>query len=128
MRDAEFTKSVLHALADLGVKLAIDDFGTGYSSLSYLNQFPIDILKIDQSFVRRMTSNPDNAAIVGAVIGLGKSLKLRVIAAGVETAEQYAFLLAQHCDEGQGYYFGRPVMAETLATLLQTGISPTLPI
>ena len=66
MRDAEFTNSVLHALADLGVKLAIDDFGTGYSSLSYLNQFPIDILKIDQSFVRRMTSNPDNAAIVGA--------------------------------------------------------------
>jgi diguanylate cyclase (GGDEF)-like protein len=128
MRDAEFTNSVLHALADLGVKLAIDDFGTGYSSLSYLNQFPINILKIDQSFVRRMTSNPDNAAIVGAVIGLGKSLKLRVIAAGVETAEQYAFLLAQHCDEGQGYYFGRPVMAETLATLLQTGISPTLRI
>jgi diguanylate cyclase (GGDEF)-like protein len=128
MRDAEFTNSVLHALADLGVKLAIDDFGTGYSSLSYLNQFPIDILKIDRSFVRRMTSNPDNAAIVGAVIGLGKSLKLRVIAAGVETAEQCAFLLAQHCDEGQGYYFGRPVVAETLATLLQTGISPTLRI
>ena len=128
MRDAEFTDSVLHALADLGVKLAIDDFGTGYSSLSYLNQFPIDTLKIDQSFVRRMTSNPDNAAIVGAVIGLGKSLKLRVIAAGVETAEQYAFLLAQHCDEGQGYYFGRPVVAETLATLLQTGILPTLRI
>jgi diguanylate cyclase (GGDEF)-like protein len=126
MRDAEFTDSVLHALAELGVKLAIDDFGTGYSSLSYLNQFPIDNLKIDQSFVNRMTSNPDHATIVSAVISLGKSLKLRVIAAGVETPEQHAFLLAQHCDEGQGYYFGRPVVAETLATLLLTGISPTL--
>ena len=124
MRDAEFTDSVLHALADLGVKLAIDDFGTGYSSLSYLRQFPINTLKIDQSFVNRMTSNPDHAAIVSAVISMGKSLKLRVSAAGVETPEQHAFLLAQHCDEGQGYYFGHPTAAETFATLLQTGISP----
>ncbi|MHB1290561.1 MAG: putative bifunctional diguanylate cyclase/phosphodiesterase [Sulfuricella sp.] len=127
MRDAESTDSVLHAIADLGVKLAIDDFGTGYSSLSYLRKFPIDTLKIDQSFVNQMTSNPDDAAIVGAVIGMAKSLRLRVIAEGVETPEQYAFLLAQHCDEGQGYYFGRPVVAEALATLLQTGVSPTLP-
>ena len=126
MRDAEFTNPVLHALADLGVKLAIDDFGTGYSSLSYLNQFPIGTLKIDQSFVNRMTSNPNHATIVSAVISLGKSLKLRVIAAGVETPEQYAFLLAQHCDEGQGYYFCRPVAAETLAPLLQTGIPSAL--
>ena len=126
MRDAAFTNSVLHALAELGVKLAIDDFGTGYSSLSYLSQFPIGTLKIDQSFVNRMTSNPEHATIVSAVISMGKSLKLRVIAAGVETPEQYAFLLAQHCDEGQGYYFGRPMVAETLAPLLQTGISPAL--
>ena len=124
MQDAEFTDSVLHALADLGVKLAIDDFGTGYSSLSYLRQFPINTLKIDQSFVKRMTSNPDHAAIVSAVISMGKSLKLRVSAAGVETPEQHAFLLAQHCDEGQGYYFGRPAAAEAFAALLQTGISP----
>ncbi len=128
MQDAEFTDSVVHALADLGVKIAIDDFGTGYSSLSYLRQFPIDTLKIDKSFVNRMTSNPDHAAIVSAVISMGKSLKLRVSAAGVETPEQYAFLLAQHCDEGQGYYFCRPVVAETLATLLQTGIPPKLHI
>lgn len=127
MRDAESTDSVLHALADLGVKLAIDDFGTGYSSLSYLRRFPIDTLKIDQSFVNQMTSNPDDAAIVSAVISMGKSLKQRVIAEGVETPEQYAFLLDQHCDEGQGYYFGRPLVAEALATLLQTGTSLTLP-
>jgi len=127
MRDAKSTDSMLHVLADLGVKLAVDDFGTGYSSLSYLRQFPIDTLKIDQSFVNRMTSSPDDATIVSAVISMGKSLKQRVIAEGVETPEQYAFLLAQHCDEGQGYYFYRPVVAEALATLLQTGVSPTLP-
>jgi diguanylate cyclase (GGDEF)-like protein len=124
MRDAEATGSVLHALADLGIKLAVDDFGTGYSSLSYLRQFPIDTLKIDQSFVNRMTHNPDDAAIVSAVISMAKALRLRVIAEGVETAEQLAFLLAQHCDEGQGYFFGRTMAAEALATLLQTGVSP----
>ena len=127
MRDAEATGSVLHALSDLGIKLAVDDFGTGYSSLSYLRQFPIDTLKIDQSFVSRMAHNPDDAAVVGAVISMAKSLRLRVIAEGVETAEQAAFLQTQHCDEGQGYLFGRPVAAEALASLLQTGISPTFP-
>ncbi|WP_025040629.1 putative bifunctional diguanylate cyclase/phosphodiesterase [Nitrosospira briensis] len=124
MRDAEFTDSILHGLADLGVKLAIDDFGTGYSSLSYLRQFPIDTLKIDQSFVSRITSSPDDATIVSAVINMSKSLKLRVIAEGVETPEQRTFLLAQHCDEGQGYYFSHPITAEALTTLLQTGIKP----
>ncbi|MDP1757302.1 MAG: EAL domain-containing protein [Pseudohongiella sp.] len=127
MRDAASADSVLHALADLGVKLAVDDFGTGYSSLSYLRQFPIDTLKIDQSFVNQITNNPDDATIVSAVISLGKSLKQNVIAEGVETAEQAAFLLAQHCDEGQGYFFGRPVSAEALAVLLQTGVAPALP-
>jgi len=127
MRDAESTDSLLHALAGLGVKLAVDDFGTGYSSLSYLRRFPIDTLKIDQSFVNQITSNPDDATLVSAVIGMGKSLKQSVIAEGVETAEQYAFLRAQQCDEGQGYYLGRPMAAEALASLLQTGISPSLP-
>lgn len=122
MRDVEFTDSVLRALAELGVKLAIDDFGTGYSSLSYLRQFSIHALKIDRSFVTRITSNPDDATVVSAVINLGKSLKLRVIAEGVETPEQHAFLLTQQCDEGQGYYFGRPMEAEKLAALLQPGI------
>jgi predicted signal transduction protein with EAL and GGDEF domain len=121
MRDAEFTDSVLYALADLGVKLAIDNFGTGYSSLSYLRKFPINTLKIDRSFVSRMTRHPDDASIVTTVIGMGKSLQQRVIAEGVETPEQAAFLLAELCDEGQGYFFGRPVEAGALAVLLQTG-------
>jgi diguanylate cyclase len=127
MRDADFTHSMLNELSDLGIKLAIDDFGTGYSSLSYLRQFPIDTLKIDQSFVNQMTSSPDDASIVSAVISMSKSLNQRVIAEGVETPEQYAFLLAQNCDEGQGYYFARPVAAEALATLLRTGLSVTFP-
>ena len=123
MRDAESTDVMLHALADLGIKLAVDDFGTGYSSLSYLKRFPIDTLKIDQSFVNQITSNQDDATIVSAVIAMGKSLRQSVIAEGVETKEQYAFLVNQQCDEGQGYYFGRPVTAEALAVLLKTGIS-----
>jgi len=120
MRNAESTGSLLQAISDLGVKLAIDDFGTGYSSLSYLSRFPIDTLKIDQSFVKQITNNPDDANIVIAVINMGKSLRQSVIAEGVETPEQHAFLLAQHCDEGQGYYFGRPVEAAALAALLQS--------
>ncbi|NOT10410.1 MAG: EAL domain-containing protein [Methylococcaceae bacterium] len=124
MRDAEFTNTVLHELSDLGVTLAIDDFGTGYSSLSYLRQFPIDTLKIDQSFVNRIINSPDDASIVSAVISLGKSLKLRVIAEGVETSEQLAFLQAQQCDEVQGYYLGRPMVAEALASYLRTGVIP----
>jgi len=123
MKDIESTDSLLHALSDLGIKLAIDDFGTGYSSLSYLRQFPIDTLKIDQSFVAKTCNSQDDATIVSAVISMSKSLKLSVIAEGVETPEQYAFLLAQNCDEGQGYYFGRPMVAEALAALLQNGIS-----
>ncbi len=126
MRNAESTDSMLHALADFGVKLAIDDFGTGYSSLSYLRKFPIDALKIDQSFVDRMHHNPDDAAIVSTIINLGKSLKRRVIAEGVETPEQYTFLRTQGCDEGQGYYFGRPAPANEFAQLLQTGLPETL--
>ncbi len=118
MRDTESANAVLHALADMGVKLAVDDFGTGYSSLTYLRRFPIDTLKIDQSFVSHMTSNPDDAIIVSTVIGMGKSLKQTIIAEGVETPEQYAFLLAQHCDEGQGYYFCRPLESDVFANLI----------
>jgi diguanylate cyclase (GGDEF)-like protein len=127
MQNAESNNSALHALADMGIKLVIDDFGTGYSSLSYLRQFPIDSLKIDRSFVNQMTSNADDANIVSAVISLGKSLNKRVIAEGVETSEQCELLLAQHCDEGQGYYFGRPVAAEKITILLQTLASLTFP-
>jgi diguanylate cyclase (GGDEF)-like protein len=126
MRDAESTDSMLRALADFGVKLAVDDFGTGYSSLSYLRQFPINTLKIDQTFINQMTSNPDDATIVTAMIGMGKNLKQRVLAEGIESPEQYAFLLAQHCDEGQGYYFSRPVVAEEFAGLLENGLPESL--
>jgi diguanylate cyclase (GGDEF)-like protein len=121
MHNAKSANCVLRKLADMGVKLAIDDFGTGYSSLSYLREFPIDTLKIDQSFVGHITSNPDDAIIVSTVINMGKSLKQLIIAEGVETPEQYAFLLDQHCDEGQGYYFCRPLESAALAALLHTG-------
>jgi diguanylate cyclase len=126
MQHAEATASVLQALKLMGVRLTVDDFGTGYSSLSYLRRFPIDALKIDQSFVRDITSNPDDATIVSAVINMGRSLKQRVIAEGVETREQFAFLQSQHCGEGQGYYFSRPVLAGQFAKLLETGISTTV--
>lgn len=122
MQDFEVASSMLHSLANLGVKLAIDDFGTGYSSLNYLRKFPINTLKIDQSFVNHMFDCPDDAVIVSAVISLAKSLRLRVIAEGVETPGQISLLRDQHCDEGQGYYFSRPVTAEALTTLLKTGL------
>jgi len=123
MKHAESTASILTILRQRGVQVAVDDFGTGYSSLSYLRKFPIDALKIDQSFVGQITTVPDETVIVKAVIGLGRSLKLRVVAEGVETQEQMAFLQAHQCDEAQGYYFSRPVLPEQFARLLKTGIT-----
>ncbi|HXN23874.1 MAG TPA: EAL domain-containing protein [Candidatus Dormibacteraeota bacterium] len=123
MKHAESTESILKALRARGVQLAVDDFGTGYSSLSYLRKFPIDALKIDQSFVRQITTTPDETTIVTAVISMGRSLKLRVVAEGVETQEELAFLQAHQCDEAQGYYFSRPVTPHLFAKLLETGIS-----
>ena len=127
MKHAEFTAPVLQKLKAMGVRLAIDDFGTGYSSLSYLRQFPIDTLKVDQSFVHEINADTDDATIICAVISLGGSLKHRVIAEGVETAAQLAFLQAHGCDEGQGFYFSRPLSAPQFAKLLETGISVALP-
>jgi diguanylate cyclase (GGDEF)-like protein/PAS domain S-box-containing protein len=121
MHDAESSVSVLQSLKAMGVQLAIDDFGTGYSSLSYLKRFPIDTLKIDQSFVRDIVTDVDDATIVAAVIGMGKHLKQRVVAEGVETHEQLAFLRTRQCDEGQGFHFSPPVSAEDFARLLATG-------
>ncbi|MHB8494786.1 MAG: putative bifunctional diguanylate cyclase/phosphodiesterase [Casimicrobiaceae bacterium] len=115
MHDVESVAAILRALKSMGVLLAIDDFGTGYSSLSYLRQFPIDTLKIDQSFVRNMTTDPVDAAIVSSVIGLAKALGQRVVAEGVESREQLALLKTRLCDEGQGYYFARPVIADEFA-------------
>jgi diguanylate cyclase (GGDEF)-like protein/PAS domain S-box-containing protein len=118
MQDSKATVAVLKALKGMGVQLALDDFGTGYSSLSYLRRFPIDTLKIDQSFVRDLTTDADDASIVTAVISMGKSLHMGVVAEGVETGEQLAFLRDQGCPEGQGYYFSRPVLAEEFPLLL----------
>jgi diguanylate cyclase (GGDEF)-like protein/PAS domain S-box-containing protein len=118
MRHAEVATSILHTLRHRGMRVSIDDFGTGYSSLSYLQKFPLDALKIDQSFVREISITPDEKTIVRAIISMGRSLNLRIIAEGVETAEDLAFLKAQGCDEGQGYYFSRPVPANQFAKLL----------
>jgi diguanylate cyclase (GGDEF)-like protein/PAS domain S-box-containing protein len=118
MKRAEFTASVLQALRAQGIKVAIDDFGTGYSSLSYLRKFPLDALKIDQSFVRQITTTPEETTIVSAIISMARSLNLRVIAEGVETAEELAFLQLHECEEAQGYYFSRPIPAEQFALLL----------
>jgi diguanylate cyclase (GGDEF)-like protein/PAS domain S-box-containing protein len=126
MADAESTGAILHDLKDIGVHLAVDDFGTGYSSLSYLRQFPIDVLKIDQSFVRQITSDPDDSTIVSAIIDMGKNLKQRVIAEGIETQAQLAFLQAHHCAEGQGYLFSQPLPATEFAHLLQTSMAGTV--
>lgn len=109
MDDIQHTIHTLQELHGLGVELAIDDFGTGYSSLSYLRQFPIDRLKIDQSFIRNALNNPDDAAIAKTIVRLGHSLNLKVIAEGVETREHEAFLIAEDCDEVQGFRYSRPI-------------------
>ena len=119
MRDADGSQSMLRDLKQLGVKLIVDDFGTGYSSLSYLKQFPIDVLKIDRSFVLNLKPESDNGIIVTAVAGMGRNLKLRVVAEGVETRDQCRFLRARKCDEGQGFYFSPPLPSEQFGKFLK---------
>ncbi len=118
MESMASTAEMLRELKAMGLRLAVDDFGTGYSSLSYLMQFPIDTLKVDQSFVREITAEGDRSPIITAVIAMGRSLNQRVIAEGVETGEQLAFLQAQHCEEGQGFHFSRPLPADQFGALL----------
>lgn len=120
MDDIEHTIGILKELHSLGLELAIDDFGTGYSSLSYLRQFPIDRLKIDQSFIRNALNNPDDAAIARTIIALGHSLSLNVIAEGVETKEHEDFLVNEGCDEVQGFRYSRPVPHEELIDFVKS--------
>jgi EAL domain-containing protein (putative c-di-GMP-specific phosphodiesterase class I) len=121
MNNADEFVITLKKLKEAGIRLAIDDFGTGYSSLSYLKRMPLDRLKIDQSFVHDINKDPESTTIVEAIINLGHSLKLKVIAEGVETAEQLEFLRDRGCEEYQGYYFSRPIPAEQFTALLMSG-------
>jgi EAL domain-containing protein (putative c-di-GMP-specific phosphodiesterase class I) len=114
MKDAASALEVLRALKGIGVSLAIDDFGTGYSSLSYLQRFPLDILKVDKSFVDELGDNAEGEAIVLAVINLAHALGLQVVAEGVETERQLEILHALHCDFAQGFLFSKPVSAADL--------------
>lgn len=119
MKYAESSVSILQQLKEMGLQLAVDDFGTGYSSLSYLQQFPIDVLKIDQSFVHGIGTEPNDGVIVSAVIGMGNNLKLKVVAEGVESQEQLEFLKDRLCEEGQGYIFSLPVSADSFTELIK---------
>lgn len=122
MQDAESSVATLNELKDMGVQLALDDFGTGYSSLSYLKRFPIDILKIDQSFVQDIGTTNGDGVIVSAVIAMGASLQQRVVAEGVEEPRQLDFLRERHCEEGQGFLFSRPLESVQFEALLAQGI------
>jgi len=119
MQNVDEAVLTLQRLKRLGVALSIDDFGTGYSSLAYLKLFPLDYLKIDKSFVHDMLSDPNGAAIVRSVIALGHSLNFKIIAEGVETAEQLAYLARHQCDEMQGFYFSRPLPGDEFVALLR---------
>jgi diguanylate cyclase (GGDEF)-like protein len=121
MQNPENAVLTLQRLAARGIHLSIDDFGTGYSSLSYLKRFPIHSLKIDQTFIRELTTNPDDAAIATSIILMGKSLKLRVVAEGVETRSQLSFLRVMQCHEAQGYLFSPPVSAQEAEAFLRKG-------
>ena len=120
MKDTQQVIEVLNQMDAVGVRFAVDNFGTGYSSLSYLKRFPIDVLKIDPSFIKDVTNNEDDAAIVCAIITMARSLGIKSLADGVETREQLEFLLAQGCDLAQGNFFSIPLPAEEVTQLLQT--------
>jgi EAL domain-containing protein (putative c-di-GMP-specific phosphodiesterase class I) len=123
MHNVEQAVRKLHAIKEMGVRLAIDDFGTGYSSLAQLKRFPIDTLKVDRSFIREIPNNAEDQAITEAIIAMGRTLGVTVVAEGVETAEQQTFLSARACDEMQGYYFSKPSHPDQFAALLHTHVA-----
>jgi EAL domain-containing protein (putative c-di-GMP-specific phosphodiesterase class I) len=118
IQDVEETILKLDRLKEMGVRLSIDDFGTGYSSLSYLKRFPIDILKIDRSFVSGLTTDPDDATIVSTIIAMAHNLKMNVVAEGVETSRQLQFVDQQGCEEVQGFFFSQPIAPECITDLI----------
>jgi EAL domain-containing protein (putative c-di-GMP-specific phosphodiesterase class I) len=128
MRDTARTLQLLQEIKKLGVSLAIDDFGTGYSSLAQLRRFPIDTLKVDRSFIREITNNDEDKAITEAIITMGKTLSLTVVAEGVETPEQMALLRAKACDQMQGYHFSKPVSPQQFADLLRSHLRLPRPV
>ncbi|KFF43842.1 MULTISPECIES: putative bifunctional diguanylate cyclase/phosphodiesterase [Pseudomonas] len=127
MQNVDETVDTLRRIKAMGVRLALDDFGTGYSSLSYLRRFPIDVLKIDQSFVRGLSVNNQDEQLISAIIGMGKSLELNIIAEGVETVEQLNFLKAHKCEEGQGFLFSKALPPKDFVQLLQVGCATLMP-
>jgi EAL domain-containing protein (putative c-di-GMP-specific phosphodiesterase class I) len=126
MHDAQGALAQLNALKELGVRIAIDDFGTGYSSLAYLQQFPVDSLKIDRSFIAGMGKSPEGDTLIHTLIQLGKALKLETLAEGIEEADQLAQLRGEKCDVGQGYFFARPVAPEEIEKFFIPAAAATL--
>ena len=123
MHNLDAALEKLRAIKKMGVRLAIDDFGTGYSSLAQLKRFPIDTLKVDRSFIREIQTNAQDQAITEAIIAMGRNLGVTVVAEGVETAEQQAFLSSRACDEMQGYYFSKPCHPDGFAKLLRKQVA-----
>ena len=120
MSNVDTTAATLNAMSDMGLEISLDDFGTGYSSLSYLKRFPIDVLKIDRSFVRDIPTDPDDSAIATAIISMAHNLGIQVVAEGVESQEQLDFLHEHDCDTVQGYFLSRPKSADDIARFLGT--------
>jgi EAL domain-containing protein (putative c-di-GMP-specific phosphodiesterase class I) len=118
----------LAALKDTGVRVAIDDFGTGYSSLAYLQQFPVDTIKIDRSFISTMADSPESGALIRTLVQLGKSLGLETLAEGIEETGQYSQLAREQCDSGQGYLFARPLEMDDVASFLAGRTAPDAPV
>jgi EAL domain-containing protein (putative c-di-GMP-specific phosphodiesterase class I) len=128
MNDPEESIAILEQLSAMGVMVSVDDFGTGYSSMSYLRRFPIDKLKIDRVFISELASRPEDASIVRAIVSLAHSLRLKVVAEGVETAAQLEFLSAIGCDEYQGYYFSRPLPEDEFERLVREKARDSQPL